>query len=176
MFISQESIRPEVELISFYASTESADAIKLEVHALLGNAHVVLGETAYFTDARTSVQSRLINLLSSSRSSGSAEGGGRGFCVGSVAFDLCRDAHEEAQSRESESPGKPFDRWRRGPFSASGNGRQPRNEIVGSRTGLAQEAVRLKPAIAPTPSVIPGHGHRNRDADRVASRDPERDI
>lgn len=96
MLVSRESVSPDVELISFYASADSTDAIRLEVHALLENTHVVLGETAYSADARTGIQSRLISVLSSLRNSDDSVGGGRGFCVGNIVFDLGND-YEEAE-------------------------------------------------------------------------------
>lgn len=155
MFVSRESLLSDVELISFYARADLTDAIKLEVHALLGNAHVVLGQTAYSADARAGVQSELVSLLSSSRSSGSAEGSGRGFCVGSVVFDFGHD-YEEAEvayagslngipirlqldiNTFEQAPDEPS-LIERGETNLEGLGTRPRKLRAGSRT-LAGDA------------------------------------
>jgi len=96
MLLSREGLSSGAEFLSFYASRDSTEAIRLEVHGLLNEAHVVLAETAYSAETRASIQSRLIAMLSSLRSLKVAGRGGRGFCVGDVIFDLESD-YEEAE-------------------------------------------------------------------------------
>ncbi|PJJ98623.1 hypothetical protein CO641_08455 [Lysobacteraceae bacterium NML91-0213] len=92
MFVSRQEIGPAVELISSYASADSTEAIRLELHALTGNAHVVLAETSYSTDTLAGIQSKLISRLSAIRGSDQT---GTAFCIGDAAFDLGGD-YEEA--------------------------------------------------------------------------------
>ena len=95
MFLSREEIGPKVALLSSYASVDSTDAIRLEVHAMVGQSHVVLGETAYSPAARPGVQTRLISMLSTAHGlddRASEEGGG--FCVGGVVFEPESDYEE----------------------------------------------------------------------------------
>ena len=94
MLVSRENVRPEVDVISSYASADSTEAVRLEVHALLGSSHVVLGETAYSTDAAATIQSRLVSMLLALRDSKDATRGEPGLCVGNIVFDLGNDYEE----------------------------------------------------------------------------------
>ena len=96
MLLSREDIRPGVVLLSSYASVDSTDAIRLEVHALLDASRVVLGETAYSVDARAGIQARLVSMLSSIRGSGKndAADSPKGFCIGGAIFDPGSDYEE----------------------------------------------------------------------------------
>lgn len=93
MFVSRQGISPAVELISSYASADSTEAIRLELHALTANAHVVLAETSYSTDTQAGIQSKLVSRLSAVRVSDQS---GTAFCIGDAAFDLGSD-YEEAE-------------------------------------------------------------------------------
>ena len=93
MFVSRQGISPAVELISSYASADSTEAIRLEVHALTGNAHVVLAETSYSSDTQAGIQSKLVSRLSAVRGSNPSS---TAFCIGDAAFDLGSD-YEEAE-------------------------------------------------------------------------------
>lgn len=95
VFVSHETLDSGTELISFYASPDSTDAIRLEVHGLLEDSHIVLAETAYSADTRADVQSRLDAMLSAVRSAGGTTNEDAGFCIGNVVFDLGND-YEEA--------------------------------------------------------------------------------
>ncbi|MDR7192630.1 T6SS immunity protein Tli4 family protein [Luteimonas terrae] len=95
MLLARVSTAPGVEVIQSYASPDSLDAVRMEVHTLVGGSHVVLGETSYSPDTRESIQSRLLSMLSSTRSLGEDADAAPGFCVGSVVFDFGND-YEEA--------------------------------------------------------------------------------
>lgn len=87
MFVLRQDLGPGVELVSSYASPDSADAFRLELHTVVEQSHVVLAETAYSTVARAAVQDRLVAMLPRLHGRASASG----FCVGNVMFDFPAD-------------------------------------------------------------------------------------
>lgn len=109
MLLSREDIGPGAVLLSSYASVDSTDAVRLEVHALLDESHVALGETAYSVQTRAGVQARLASMLSSIRSRGENDpsDGTSGFCIGGVILDPGSDYEESGIAYAGRLEGVP---------------------------------------------------------------------
>lgn len=93
MFVAREQISSGVELISSYASVDLTEALRLEVHTLVQDDHIVLAQTAYSADKAPAIHSGLLAMLPSVRAL-AAEA--PGFCIGGAVFDLGQD-YEEAE-------------------------------------------------------------------------------
>lgn len=93
MFVAREQVSSGAELISSYASVDLTDALRLEVHTLVQDDHVVLAQTAYAADKAPAIQSGLLAMLPSVRALATEA---PGFCVGGAVFDLGQD-YEEAE-------------------------------------------------------------------------------
>ena len=158
MFVSREHTEPDTELISSYASSESTDAIRLELHAWLGQAHVVLAETSYSEETRASIQSRLHAMLSAAHvMNGPEVGRAGGFCVGNVVFDVGNDYEEAEVTYAGRIDGVPIrlqfdintfeqdpdepDLVARGEANLKGLGVHPQKLRAGKRTLAGEAAV-----------------------------------
>ncbi|WP_058835718.1 T6SS immunity protein Tli4 family protein [Luteimonas abyssi] len=96
MFVSRETVGDGMALIQSYASVDTTDAIRMEVHGALPTSSVVLSQTAYAPDARDAVRARLLAALASVREIDPGTAPASVFCIGRVAFDLASD-YEEAE-------------------------------------------------------------------------------
>lgn len=152
MFVAREQISPAVELISSYASVDLTDSVRLEVHTLVQEDHVVLAQTAYSADKAPAIKSRLLAMIPPIRP---LAGNAPGFCVGGAAFDLGQDYEEAEISYAGRLDGVPvrlqfdintFQRAtdepsliERGEANLTGLGVRPHKLRAGSRT-LAGDA------------------------------------
>lgn len=99
MLISRESVVPGAELLTYYASADSTEAVRLEMHFLVAKSHVVLAETAYSVGSKDAIQAGLISMLSKAQAANTSEATvNGGFCVRDVVFNFHND-YEEAEFR-----------------------------------------------------------------------------
>ncbi|MCE7031167.1 hypothetical protein LY625_00745 [Lysobacter sp. GX 14042] len=95
MLVGRESPGPGLALFSSYASPDSTDAVRLEMHTVLDDTHVVLAETAYSAETRDGIQSRLATMAASLRSTDDVLlDAPKGFCIDNVVFDPGNDYEE----------------------------------------------------------------------------------
>lgn len=93
MLVSREKIGEGIELLQSYASVDTTDAVRMEVHGALQTSRVVLSQTSYELQTRDAVRARLLAALSEVRETATDPAPGR-FCVGNVAFGFASDYQE----------------------------------------------------------------------------------